>query len=179
MVFEGISFLKERDMTLFAELYALALTATLTMTVSADEKSGRLTVNVIPKPRKDVSEPTLTQPLSLTATPQEFDEGFIAALTGYREVRQSLAQQAEATKEVIEAAKAASVKKASDAASKAAKSGAATGVTSKVASPANMPVQATPAEDDDEGADTACTSATPAAAATAATAGAESYDLFG
>lgn len=166
-------------MSLFEELHALALTATLTMTVSADEKSGRLTVNVIPKPRKDVGEPTLTQPLSLTATPQEFDEGFIAALTGYREVRQSLAQQAEATKEVIEAAKAASVKKASEAASKAVKPGAAIGVTGKAASPVNTPAQAMLAEDDDEGADTACTSAMPATAATAATAGAESYDLFG
>lgn len=166
-------------MTLFEELYALALTATLTMTVSADEKSGRLTVNVIPKPRKDVSEPTLTQPLSLTATPQEFDDGFIAALTGYREVRQSLAQQAEATKEVIEAAKAASVKKASDAASKAVKPSAVTGVTSKATSPVNTPAQAMPAEDDDVGADTACTSTTPTTVATAATVGAESYDLFG
>lgn len=162
-------------MTLFAELYALALTATLTMTVSADEKSGRLTVNVIPKPRKDVSEPTLAQPLSLTATPQEFDEGFIAALTGYREVRQSLAQQAEATKEVIEAAKAASVKKASEAASKAVKPGAATGVTSKATSPVNT-AQAMPAEDDDEGAETSAASVAPTAPATA---GADSYDLFG
>ena len=92
-------------MTMFEELFALACSATLTMTVSADEKSGRLTVNVIPKPRQDAGEAALTQPLSLTATPQEFDAGFIEALRGYREVRQSLAQQAEATKEVIEAAR--------------------------------------------------------------------------
>ena len=91
---------------MFEELFALACSATLTMTVSADEKSGRLTVNVIPKPRQDAGEPALAQPLSLTATPQEFDTGFIEALCGYREVRRSLAQQAKATKEVIEAAKA-------------------------------------------------------------------------
>lgn len=167
-------------MTLFEELYALALTATLTLTVSADEKSGRLTVNVIPKPRKDVSEPTLAQPLSLTATPQEFDEGFIAALTGYREVRQSLAQQVEATKEVIEAAKAASVKKASEAASKAVRPGAAVGgaagAAGKSASAASAPAQPATAKDEDEDAETACTSAAPSATPGA---GAESYDLFG
>ncbi len=160
-------------MTLFAELYALALTATLTMTVSADEKSGRLTVNVIPKPRKDVSEPTLTQPLSLTATPQEFDVGFIEALRGYREVRQSLAQQAEATKEVIEAAKAASVKKASDATVKAGASKAAPAkpVTAPAASASgNM------ADDEEEG-DASQAIATGAAPATVA--GGESFDLFG
>ena len=77
-------------MTMFEELFALACSATLTMTVSADEKSGRLTVNVIPKPRQDAGEPALAQPLSLTATPQEFDTGFIEALCGYREVRRSL-----------------------------------------------------------------------------------------
>ena len=107
-------------MTMFEELFALACSTTLTMTVSADEKSGRLTVNVIPKAKPDAAEPALAQPLSLTASPQEFDTGFIDALRGFREVRQSLAQQAEATKEVIEAAKAASVKKASDATTKAA-----------------------------------------------------------
>lgn len=162
-------------MTLFEELYALALTATLTMTVSADEKSGRLTLNVIPKPRKDVSEPTLTQPLSLTATPQEFDDGFIAALTGYREVRQSLAQQAEATKEVIEAAKAASVKKASEAVSKAAKPGAATGATNKASTAVAARPQVSPAEAEDEGAEV---SAASTATAALATAGDDAYDLF-
>lgn len=162
-------------MTLFEELYALALTATLTMTVSADEKSGRLTLNVIPKPRKDVSEPTLTQPLSLTATPQEFDDGFIAALTGYREVRQSLAQQAEATKEVIEAAKAASVKKASEAVSKAANPGAATGATTKASTAVAGRPQVSPAEAEDEGAEV---SAAGTATAALATAGDDAYDLF-
>ena len=113
-------------MTMFEELFALACSATLTMTVSADEKSGRMTLNVIPKPKQDAGEAALSKPLSLTATPQEFDTGFIDALRGYREVRHSLAQQAEATKEVIEAAKAASVKKASDATTKAAAPKAAT-----------------------------------------------------
>lgn len=106
-------------MSMFEELFALAACASLTLTVSADAKSGRMTINVIPKPHKDADEPALTKALSLTATPQEFDDGFIAALRGYREVRRTLADQAEATNEVLEAARAASVKKAADASTKA------------------------------------------------------------
>jgi PRTRC genetic system protein E len=106
-------------MTMFEELFALATSASLTMTISADHKAGRMTINVIPRPSKDADEPALAKALSLTATPQEFDEGFVAALQGYREVRQSLADQVEATKEVLEAAKLASVKKAADASTKA------------------------------------------------------------
>lgn len=106
-------------MTMFEELFALATSASLTLTISADHKTGRMTINVIPRPNKDADEPALTKALSLTATPQEFDDGFVAALQGYREVRQSLADQVEATREVLEAAKLASVKKASDASTKA------------------------------------------------------------
>jgi PRTRC genetic system protein E len=108
-------------MTMFEELNALATGATLTMIVSADEKTGRMTVHVIPKPKTDVDEPALTKALSLTATPAEFDVGFIEALRGYRECRQSLAEQTEATKEVLEAAKLASVRKAGEAAARAAR----------------------------------------------------------
>jgi PRTRC genetic system protein E len=157
-------------MTIFEELFALACSATLTMTVSADEASGRLTINVIPKPRKDADEPALTQPLSLTATPKEFDVGFIDALRGYREVRHSLAQQAEATKEVIEAAKAASVKKASAAAT----TKTVGAVTARTAS-ASVAAPAT-AEDDEAGDDTPA----PQNAARAAVMGSSgSFSLFG
>lgn len=102
-------------MTMFTELYALATTATLTMVVNADEKGGRLTISVLPKPKKDVGEPALAKDLTLTATPEEFDAGFIAALRGYREKRASLMEQAEATSEVLEAAKSHHAKKATDA----------------------------------------------------------------
>ena len=165
-------------MTMFEELFALACSTTLTMTVSADEKSGRLTVNVIPKAKSDAAEPALAQPLSLTAIPQEFDTGFIDALRGFREVRQSLAQQAEATKEVIEAAKAASVKKASDATTKVA---APKPAASKPAPTPTPTVAATPGpapQDDDEGADGA-DGQPQAATAGAATGDGESFDLFG
>lgn len=106
-------------MSMFEELFALASNATLTLIVSAEAASGRMTVSVIPKPKDDSGEAALRQPLSLTATPQEFDAGFLAALRDYREVRASLADQAAVTKEVLEAAKSASVKKASEATSKA------------------------------------------------------------
>lgn len=102
-------------MSMFEELFALAAGANLTLTISADAKTGRMTINVVPRLHKDFDEPALTKALSLTATPQEFDAGFIEALKGYREVRQSLTDQLEATKEVLEAAKAASVKKATEA----------------------------------------------------------------
>jgi PRTRC genetic system protein E len=91
------------------------------MIVSADEKTGRLTVSVLPKPKKDMGEPALVKDLTLTATPEEFDAGFVEALRGYREKRQSLTEQAEATNEVLEAAKSASAKKAAEAMTKAAK----------------------------------------------------------
>lgn len=161
-------------MTMFEELFALATSATLTMTVSADEKTGRLTVNVIPKPKpkQQAGEPALAQPLSLTATPQEFDAEFVQALRGYRDVRQSLAQQAEATNEVIEAAKAASVKKASEATAKAS--------SAKPAAPAKPAASASAAQPpvgDDEDADDA---AAPQAAASAPVAASgESLNLFG
>jgi PRTRC genetic system protein E len=157
---------------MFEELFALACSATLTMTVSADEKSGRLTVNVIPKPRHDAGESALTQPLSLTAMPQEFDAGFIEALRGYREVRQSLAQQAEATKEVIEAAKAASVKKASDATVKA---GASKAAAAKPAPAMTAPVSGNAVDDEEDDA----AQAAMAGAATATAVGGDSFDLFG
>ncbi len=157
-------------MTMFEELHALATGATLTMIVSADEKTGRMTVHVIPKPKKDVDEAALTKALSLTATPQEFDAGFVEALRGYREVRHSLAEQAEATKEVLEAAKQASVKRAGDAASKAARPAAAASSAPVATAPA-IPVSTT--TEDDETEDQA-----QAPAATIAS-GSAPLDLFG
>ena len=108
-------------MTMFQELYALATTATLTMIVSADDQTGKLTISVLPKPKKDLGETALTKDLTLTASPEDFDTGFVQALQGYREVRVSLTEQAEATKEVLEAAKSASANKATEAITKASR----------------------------------------------------------
>src|SRR6202049_2695683 len=107
--------------TMFSELDSLATTATLSMLISADDKRGTLTISVMPKPKKDVGEPTLTKDLTLTATPAEFDDGFVAALKGYREARAGLIEQAEVTKEVLQAAKEAAAKKAAEATPKGAK----------------------------------------------------------
>ncbi len=156
-------------MTMFEELFALACSATLTMTVSADQKSGHMTINVIPKPKQNADETALAQPLSLTAAPQEFDAGFIEALQGYREARLSLAQQAEATKLVIEAAKAASVRKASDTTAKASKSPAG---RQEPAPAAPATGHAEQAADDAEG-------MSPREPGSANAASGESFDLFG
>lgn len=106
-------------MSMFEELYQLALGATLTLTISADERSGKLTVNVIPKPKADHGEAALSTPLSLTATPAEFDGSFVSVLSGYRSEHRSLAEQAEATKDLLSAAKTASQNKARGAVAKA------------------------------------------------------------
>lgn len=124
-------------MTMFTELYALATTATLSLVISADEKRGMLSISVIPKPKKDAGEPALTKDLTLTATPAEFDDGFVAALKGYREVRTGLIEQAEATKEVLQAAKEAAAKKAAEA-------------TTKVSKPATKPAARAPTTDDQD-----------------------------
>lgn len=155
-------------MTMFRELYALAVTATLTMIVSADEKTGKLTISVLPKPRKDMGEPALTKDLTLTASPEDFDAGFVAALQGYREVRDSLTEQAEATREVLEAAKSVSAKKATEAMTKASKS-----ATAAQPAPSPTAVDATGDEDKHGAADGAVDrqAATPAPG--------ESLALFG
>jgi PRTRC genetic system protein E len=108
-------------MTIFQELYALASTATLTMIISADDKAGRMTISVLPKPRKECGEVALTKDLTLTATPAEFDAEFVQALRGYQASRLSLSEQVEATNEVLAAAKAALAKKATEAVAKASK----------------------------------------------------------
>lgn len=108
-----------RTMSMFTELYQLALGAALTLTISADEKKGRMTVNVIPKPRDGAGEAALSTPLVLTATPEEFDAAFVAVLAGYRRSHASLAQQAQVTQELLDAARAASAKKATGAVAKA------------------------------------------------------------
>ncbi len=159
-------------MTMFEELYALATSATLAMVISADEKTGKMTINVVPKPKKDMGEPALTKDLSLTATPADFDAGFVDALKGYREVRQSLAEQAEATQEVLQAAKAASAKKAGEAMTKAVKPAPAAATTK-----APVKAQTDTADDlDDDDPDEAGSTPQPAAATTA---GGDAYDLFG
>lgn len=105
---------------MFHDLFKLSLKATIAMTVSADASTGLMTINVIPKPKEDLDEPALGAPLSLTATPDEFQADFINVLTGYRQQRESLTAQAELTSELLAAAKDASAKKGTTAVAKAA-----------------------------------------------------------
>jgi len=159
-------------MSMFAELYALANSATLAMVISADDKTGKLTINVVPKPKKDMGEPALTQALSLTATPAEFDADFVTTLKDYREARQSLIEQAEATQEVLHAAKAASAKKAGEAMTKAAKPAPAAAMAKgPQASTASTPGEL------DEGEDEAGGDTPPQPTTTAG--GGDAFDLFG
>src|SRR4030095_7894996 len=110
MVFRGCTPLNQeiRTMSMFQELYQLAIGATLSLTISADENKGQMTINVIPKPHEDTDEKALSTPLGLTARPEELDAGFVTVLSDYRVAHMSLAQQAQATKEVLDAAKDAS-----------------------------------------------------------------------
>ena len=139
-------------MSMFKEIYQIATTATLALLISADEKTGKLTINLVPKPRKDMSEAALTKDLTLTATPEEFDNEFVAALKGYRAAREGLIEQAEATKEVLEAAKSASAKKAADAVSKANKP-AANQANKSVNKQSSLRAASENASDDDENED--------------------------
>lgn len=131
-------------MTMFSELYRLALGTTLTLAISADHKTGRMTVNVIPKPRQDAGEPALSTPLVLTATPEEFDAEFVGVLTGYRASHASLAEQALVTQELLDAAKSASAKKATGAVAKAQ-------AKTTPAPAAAKPASARSGDDEDEG----------------------------
>ena len=105
---------------MFKELFELArASGPLTIAVSADTPPGQMTVVVIPKSGDAKDEPALATPLSLTATPEEFDADFTSVLTSYQGQRQSLAEQVAATNEVLAAAREASVQKGSKAATKA------------------------------------------------------------
>ena len=105
---------------MFKDLFPLAAQGAFSLLLSADEASGLMTVVVVPKHSecgKDV--PALAMPLKLKAAPDELDTGFVQAVLSYSTHRASLDEQVAATNEVIEAAKAASVKKGAEAVTKA------------------------------------------------------------
>lgn len=109
---------------MFNKLFQLALTTPLMMTISANSEAGTLTLNVIPTPKRGDKggelDPALTQKLSLTATPEEFEQGFPQCLGSYTETYKSLQEQVDATKAVLDAAKSAQVQKAASAVTKSA-----------------------------------------------------------
>lgn len=99
----------------FEKLNQLALQCPLVVTVTADPVSGRMTMVITPKLDKEAPDAALRQPLTLTATPAEFDAEFFAALDKYSGARLSLQEQVDATTEVLNAAKFAQVGKAAKA----------------------------------------------------------------
>ncbi len=78
---------------MFTTLHELAKKAPLMITVAA-EGDDQLRVNVTPTPTDTKAKHNLPQPLSLLATPTEFDADFIAALSTWQAPKRSLIQQA-------------------------------------------------------------------------------------
>lgn len=128
-------------MSMFKELYQVTLASTLTLVISADEKQQCMTISVIPKPKADVNEPALSTPLTLTASPDEFDAEFVQVLKTYRSKRLSLAEQAETTNELLDAAKEASANKGAAAVAKA---------SAKPVKPLTKASTAVPSSDDED-----------------------------
>ncbi|MEM5432342.1 conserved protein of unknown function (plasmid) [Cupriavidus taiwanensis] len=103
---------------MFTELAAL-VRASEKVVVTLTMQGDLMSVVVVPV-IKNAADAALTTPLALSATPAELDEGFAQALASVTAARQSLAEQAEATKSILEAAKSSQSSKATKALVKAA-----------------------------------------------------------
>lgn len=79
---------------MFTSLHALAKQATLMITI-APEGPDQLRVNVTPMPLDSKAKAGMPQPLSLVATPAEFDADFITALGTWQAPKRTLVQQAQ------------------------------------------------------------------------------------
>jgi len=87
----------------------------LTLTMQGD------TMSVVVMPViKDAADPALTRPLILSATPAALDAELAGAVTSVTEAHRSLAEQAEATKSILDAAKSTQSSTATKALAKAA-----------------------------------------------------------
>jgi PRTRC genetic system protein E len=97
-------------MSLFNELFTLTQSRHFAMLVSSDHASGLLTISVMPRALNE-ADAKFCKDLTLTATPEEFDSGFIEAIGTYRSRLMPLLEQAnEAAKAInktVENAKAA------------------------------------------------------------------------
>ena len=80
---------------MFTSLHELAKKATLMITIAA-EGDEQLRVNVTPVPFDTKAKANLPQPLSLVASPAEFDADFDAALLTWQAPKRSLIEQAQA-----------------------------------------------------------------------------------
>ena len=79
---------------MFTNLHELAKKATLMITI-APEGDDQLRVNITAAPFDTKAKASLPQPLSLVATPAEFDADFIAALGTWQAPKRTLLQQAQ------------------------------------------------------------------------------------
>ncbi len=116
---------------MFRQLYDFACTTRLSLLVSADPATGRLTLCVTPLAAGDGTVPQLAEPLQMCATPEEFDVDFVTALRTYTSVCVPLLEQAQQSAKALE-------KTASKARSAAAKRSARTGSAAAPA-PAGLP----------------------------------------
>lgn len=78
---------------MFHELFQIASHSTLSMLIAADPASGRMTISLTPLPRDKADINAPREPLTLTATPAEFDAEFITSLQTYRTALLSLREQ--------------------------------------------------------------------------------------
>ena len=94
--------------------------AAIAVTLSSG-RDGAITVTVRPTPKEAKDVEALSTPLVLTGTAEELDEQFVGLLKSYADEHKSLAEQLEATRSILEAAKKDANKKAEKAISKGAR----------------------------------------------------------
>ncbi|MBU2722926.1 PRTRC system protein E [Acidithiobacillus ferridurans] len=124
----------------------LAQAECITLTI-ATEENGKIRVNVIPKGKGDKH----LVPLTIVATAEELDGGFVAAIQQYREKTLSIAQQMDQFEQDAAAALAAAeeTRKANDAKTAKVAATKATPAASKAAAPAKVkPVVESPSLDE-------------------------------
>jgi PRTRC genetic system protein E len=97
---------------------------------------------VVLMPQGDSKEAVLRQPLILTATPAELDEGFVAAVESYSSAHSSLVEQVAATTAILQAAEKTQVTKAQTSLAKGGKGSGKSEATATVGEEAE--------DDDDE-----------------------------
>ena len=103
---------------MFTELVPL-VRASEKVVVTLSMQGDVMSVVVLPV-IKNAADAALTSPLVLSATPAELDAEFAAAVLSVSESHRSLAEQAEATKSILDAAKSTQSSKATKALAKAA-----------------------------------------------------------
>lgn len=121
---------------MFTELAPL-VRATDKVVITLSMTGDAMSVVVMPV-IKNAADAALTTPVSLTATPAELDAEFAEAITAVTDAHRSLAEQAEATKSILDAAK-------------TTQSSKATKALAKAASPSNEGSSSESDEDDDDG----------------------------